>query len=119
MKKWFIHYINEDGGYYGLFTNNLKKDLIDDFGIQFEVDNESGSFGGRDLKVSVTRSNYNGADIYLYKIDPKTDGYQRKSWHFNMFSSWEDDMADFISEYLDEIEMGIDESVVKKFGDFL
>jgi len=121
MKKWFIHSVNESGEYYGLFTNNLKGDLLDDFCIQFEIDDESGSFGGKDLRVSVSRTITSSSDIYLYKVDLKTDGYQKESWHFNMFSSgWEDEMEDFISENLDEIEMGIGESLkVKRFGDFL
>jgi hypothetical protein len=123
MKQFFIVDVADSGmGIWpmGFMTNNLHRDFIERCEITF--DQEGGSFE----TPAITNVEVGKGERAVYIFDmmdmSTSSSVDRPNMigNFDFFTSdYEDEVADFLMEYWDYIESGIDESnSVKKFKDF-
>mgnify|MGYP000853736001 CR=1 FL=1 len=124
MKRFFIVDVNEEGTALGFSTDNLHKDFIEKYKITWS-EGEGGEIFGPPVIEDLEVGKGNRV-IYIFDMN---QGYQHMGsgpeyksgiGEFNLFTEdFYDDLMDFIIEYWDTIESGIDESnSVKKFKDF-
>ena len=116
--------VNEEGTAFGFATDNLYKDFIERYKITWTDGESNDPFGPPVIEdLEVGKGN---RVIYIFDMN---DGYQHMGkgpeyksciGEFNLFTEdFYDDLIDFIQQYWNIIERGIDESnSVKKFKDF-
>jgi hypothetical protein len=125
MKQFFIVDVTDSGmGIFplGFMTNNLHRDFIERYEITF--DQEGGSFE----KPTISNVEVGKTERAVYIFDmmdiSTSPGIDRPNMigNFDFYCSrqdYEDEVADFLMDYWDYIELNIDESnSVKKFKDF-
>lgn len=122
-KRFFIVDINEEGVALGFSTDNLYKDFIKKYKITWD-EGDGDPFSAPVIENLDVGANHRVIYIFdmsqSYQHTEKGPDYKSGIGEFNFFTEdYYDDLIDFIQQYWNIIERGIDESnSVKKFKDF-